>query len=148
MMKIILREDVPSLGGKGTVVNVANGYGRNYLIPKGFAYLATPGNMNRYEEEKQFFDARSIKDKEEAQGLASRLTNISCTIAKKVGENEVLYGSVTNADIAAVLKEEGFNVDKRKIVIDEPLKKLGVYNIPIKLHLDVTADLKVWVVKE
>jgi large subunit ribosomal protein L9 len=147
-MKIILRENVAALGAKGTVVNVANGYGRNYLIPRGLAYLATSGNLNRYEEEKQFFDARSIKEKEEAQALASRLTNISCTIAKKVGENEVLYGSVTNADIAAVLKDEGFNVDKRKIVIDEPLKKLGVYNIPIKLHLDVTADLKVWVVKE
>jgi len=148
MMKIILREDVASLGLKGTVVAVANGYGRNYLIPRGIAYLATPGNLNRYEEEKKFFDARSIKEKDEAQDLASKLTNISCTIAKKVGENEVLYGSVTNADIAAVLKEEGFNVDKRKIVIDEPLKKLGVYNIPIKLHLDVTAELKVWVVKE
>ena len=148
MMKIILREDVASLGKKGTVVDVANGYGRNYLIPRGLAYLATPGNINRYEEEKKFFDARSIKEREEAQALASRLTNISCTIAKKVGENEVLYGSVTNADIAAVLKEEGFNVDKRKIVIDEPLKKLGVYNIPIKLHPEVTAELKVWVVKE
>ncbi len=147
-MKIILREDVEALGKKGDVVNVANGYGRNYLIPKGSAYLATPGNLNRYEEEKQFFDARCIKEKDEAQTMASRLTNISCTIAKKVGENEVLYGSVTNADIAAVLKDEGFNVDKRKIVIDEPLKKLGVYNIPIKLHLDVTAELKVWVVKE
>jgi len=148
MMKIILREDVPSLGKEGTVVDVANGYGRNYLIPRGKAYLATPGNINRYEEERKFFDARSIKEREEAQALASRLTNISCTIAKKVGENEVLYGSVTNADIAAVLKEEGFNVDKRKIVFDEPLKKLGVYNIPIKLHTEVTAELKVWVVKE
>lgn len=148
MMKIILREDVVSLGLKGTVVDVANGYGRNYLIPRRIAYLATPGNLNRYEEEKKFFDARSIKEKDEAQDLASKLTNISCTIAKKVGENEVLYGSVTNADIAAVLKEEGFNVDKRKIVMDEPLKKLGVYNIPIKLHLEVTAELKVWVVKE
>jgi len=148
MMKIILREDVEALGPKGTVVNVADGYGRNYLIPKGAAYLATPGNINRYEEEKKFFDARSIKEREEAQTLASRLTNVSCTIAKKVGENEVLYGSVTNADIAAVLKEEGFNVDKRKIVIDEPLKKLGVYNIPIKLHPEVTAEMKVWVVKE
>jgi large subunit ribosomal protein L9 len=147
-MKIILREDVESLGPKGTVVEVADGYGRNYLIPRGLAYLANPGNINRYEEEKKFFDARSIKEREEAQTLASRLTNVSCTIAKKVGENEVLYGSVTNADIAAVLKEEGFNVDKRKIVIDEPLKKLGVYNIPIKLHPEVTAEMKVWVVKE
>lgn len=147
-MKIILREDVASLGPKGTVVEVAAGYGRNYLIPRGLAYVATPGNLNRYEEEKKFFDARSVKEREEAQTLASRLTNVSCTIAKKVGENEVLYGSVTNADIAAVLKEEGFNVDKRKIVIDEPLKKLGVYNIPIKLHPEVTAEMKVWVVKE
>ena len=147
-MKLILTAEVDHLGAPGDTVEVKDGYGRNYLIPRGKAYIATPGNINRYEEEKKFFDAREIKEREEAQALASRLTNVSCTIAKKVGENEVLYGSVTNADIAAVLKDEGFNVDKRKIVIDEPLKKLGVYNIPIKLHAEVTAELKVWVVKE
>jgi len=147
-VKVILREDVQSLGTKGTVVDVAPGYGRNYLIPRNFAYPATPGNLRKYQEENKFIEAQLIKEKDEALGVASKLSNVSCTVTKKVGENEVLYGSVTNADIAAELKAEGFNIDKRKIVIEDPIKKLGIYNVPIKLHPEVSAELKVWVVKE
>lgn len=147
-MKIILRQDLPSLGKKGAVVKVAEGHGRNYLIPRQMAYLATPANLRRWEEENKFTETRGQKEEVEAKELAGRIGALSCTITKKVGENEMLYGSVTNADIAAALKGEGLNIDRRKILLEGPVKKLGIYSVPIRLHPQVTAELRVWVVKE
>ncbi len=147
-MKIVLRQDVDKLGKRGEVVKVANGYARNYLVPKRLALQATPGNLKRVELEHRRLEVRHVRERGEAKELAGRLSSISCTVARKVGENDVLYGSVTNADIAAFLEKEGFVIDKRKIVLEEPLKTLGIYNVPVRLHPEVTVEVKVWVVKE
>ncbi|MEE9217543.1 MAG: 50S ribosomal protein L9 [Acidobacteriota bacterium] len=147
-MKIVLRQDIDKLGKRGEVVEVTNGYARNYLVPKRLALQATPGNLKRVELERRRLDVRHLRERGEAEELAGRLSSISCTVARKVGENDVLYGSVTNADIAAFLEKEGFVIDKRKIVLEEPLKTLGIYNVPVRLHPEVTVEVKVWVVKE
>ena len=147
-MKIILREDIDKLGRRGDVVKVAPGYGRNYLLPKGLAYLHTPGNAKRVDQEKRFLNVKLAREKQEAEELSRRISQISTTIVRKVGENETLYGSVTNADIAEAIEKEGFAIDKRKILLEDPIKTLGIYTVPVKLHPDVTAELKVWVVKE
>lgn len=147
-MKVVLRQDVDKLGKRGEVVRVADGYGRNYLIPKQLALLATPGNLHRVELERRRLRIRSARERTEAEALAERLSRLSCTVARKVGENDVLYGSVTNADIAAFLEREGLGIDKRKILLEEPIKALGIYTVPVRLHPEVAADLKVWVVKE
>ncbi len=147
-MKIILREDVVKLGQRGDVVKVTPGYGRNFLVPKGLAYLFTSGNAKRVEQERRFLHVKQTREKQEAEDLARRLSQISSTIVRKVGENETLYGSVTSADIAEAAEREGFSIDKRKILLEEPIKTLGIYTVPVKLHPEVTAELKVWVVKE
>ena len=147
-MKIILREDVEKLGRRGEVVNVAPGYGRNFLVPKGFAYVHTPGNEKRVNQEKRIIGVKLAREKNEAEELARRVSQISTTIVRKVGENETLFGSVTNADIAESIAKDGISLDKRKIMLEEPIKTLGIFTVPVRLHPEVTAELKVWVVKE
>ncbi|HXI04376.1 MAG TPA: 50S ribosomal protein L9 [Candidatus Saccharimonadales bacterium] len=147
-MKIILREDVDNLGRRGDVVNVAAGYGRNFLLPKGKAYAFTQGNARKVESERHLLRIREAREKEEAEGLAQKLSQISTTIVRKVGENETLYGSVTGSDVAEALEKEGFEIDKRRILLEEPIKSVGIYTVPVRLHPEVTAEVKVWVVKE
>jgi len=148
MMQLILRTDVEQLGKRGEVVKVAPGYGRNSLLPKGLAYEYSESNVKRVEKERKVLEVKISKERAEAQELAQRISGVSCTIVRKVGESETLYGSVTNSDIADSLRKEGFSVDKRKILLEEPIKTLGIYNVQIRLHPEVLADLKVWVVKE
>jgi large subunit ribosomal protein L9 len=147
-MKVVLRQDIDKLGKRGEVVKVAPGYGRNFLLPKQLALPATPGNLKRVELERRSLDVKRVRERGEAEQLAERLSRLSCTVARKVGESDALYGSVTNADIAAFLEKEGLAIDKRKIVLEEPIKALGIYTVPVRLHPEVTAEVKVWVVKE
>ena len=147
-MEIILRERVEKLGTKGDVVNVSDGYARNFLLPKKLAVLATPANMKQIEQEKAAAVRREAKEKQEAEALANQLSQVSLQVSRKVGENEVLYGSVTSMDIAQLLEAKGFTVDRRKIDLHEALKSLGQHDIPIKLHREVTAFIKVEVIKE
>ncbi|MBN2431231.1 MAG: 50S ribosomal protein L9 [Acidobacteria bacterium] len=147
-MKIILIEDVENLGRRGNVVKVADGYARNYLIPQRFAMQATPGNLKYVENQKLVWVKQEAKLKEEAEILAQALGEVRVHIEKKVGEGDNLYGSVTTMDIAHQLEEKGFQIDRRKIRLDHPIKTLGEYTIPIRLHRDVTAEIKVLVAKE
>ncbi len=148
MMRLILRKDLQPLGKRGDVVKVAPGYGRNFLLPKGIAYEYSDANVQRVEKERKLIHVAQLKERQEAEDLARRIAAVSCTIVKKVGENDTLYGSVTSAEIAEALLKEGFSIDKRKIQLDEPIKALGIYTIPIRIHPDVPCELKVWVVKE
>jgi large subunit ribosomal protein L9 len=148
MMRLILRTDIEQLGKRGEVVKVAPGYGRNYLLPKGLAYEFSEANVGRVNKERKVLEVKQQKEKQEAEDLARRIGGVSCTIVKKVGESDTLYGSVTNADVADSLHKEGFAIDKRKILLEEPIKTLGIFTVPIRLHPEVTAELKVWVVKE
>lgn len=146
-MKVILIEDVPSLGETGELVRVADGYGRNYLIPYGKAIKENVHNIKVFEHQ-----AKQLKDKRDriqrdAEKLSSRIETVSCTVAKPAGEEDKIFGSVTSMDIADSLKVEGIEIDRKKIRLDDPIKTLGIYSVPIKLHPEVTAHLKVWVVK-
>lgn len=147
-MKVILRADVEKLGKRGDVVKVANGYARNYLLPKGLALQETPENLKIIEEHKILLAVKQVKEKAEAEDIADKLKQVSLTIVKKVGENEVLYGSVTTLEIAELLKKEGIDIDRRKIEMVDSIKTTGIFNVPIKIHAEVTAEIKVWVVKE
>jgi large subunit ribosomal protein L9 len=147
-MQIVLKEDIDKLGRRGEVVKVANGYARNYLLPLGKALPATPGNLKVIEREKRRYVVRQTKEKEENETLSRRIQALSLTLVRKVGESDVLYGSVTSGDIAEALSKEGVVVDKRRIQLAEPIKSLGIYTIPVRLHPEVTAEVKVWVVKE
>ena len=147
-MDIILREDFESLGQAGEVVSVKDGYARNFLIPKGIAYLANEANKKRYENDVEQQAWRLNRDKKIAEELAIKLENISCTISVQVGEEDKMFGSVTSQNIAESLSSQGFEVDKRKILLDDPIKSLGIYSVPIKLHTEVESTVKVWVVKE
>lgn len=147
-MKIILLKDNQNLGNSGETIEVKNGYARNYLIPQELALPATPGNIRRYEEQKKLKKYRETKHIRDAQTLADELRKISCTASVVVGEEDKIFGSVTSQTIADLLREKGFDIDKRKIILDEPIKALGIYTVPIKLHPDVEAKIKVWVVKE
>lgn len=147
-MKLILREDVENLGKIGQIVEVAGGYGRNYLLPRGLAVKASTKNLKEQEHQKKLIQARMDRQKKDAQELAGSLDSVSCTIARKTGEDDKLYGSVTSRDIEEALREEGVSIDRKRILLEEPLKKLGVYTVPVKLHADVTGNIKVWVVKE
>lgn len=146
-MKVILLEEMPSLGKAGDVIKVADGYVRNYLIPQKKAIEATSKNMKAWEYQKNLLKDKIGKVKKEAEKLAEKIEGISCTISKQTGEEDKLFGSVTSMDIEESLKEEDIEIDRKKIILDEPIKKLGVYTIPIKLHPEVIANLKVWVVK-
>lgn len=147
-MEIILRQDYEQLGKTGEIVTVKDGFARNYLIPKGIAYVATKVNKKRLENELQMQNWRKEKEKRAAEELAKKLETVSCTIPVQVGEEDKLFGSVTSQNIADALASLGYEVDKRKIQLEEPIKSLGIYSVPIKLHTDVTATVKVWVVKE
>lgn len=147
-MEVILIEEVPALGEVGEQVNVKDGYARNYLLPKKLAIPASVKNQRRLEHEKRLVSFRVAKAKEEAQGMADKLANTSITIARKVGDQEKLFGSVTAHDISRALADEGVEMDRRKIQLDEPIKTLGVYEVKVKLAGDVPAQVKVWVVAE
>ncbi len=147
-MQVILLEDIPSLGKAGDLVKVSDGYGRNYLIPKKKAIFATEKNLKALETQRAFIQSRMGKEKRNAENLAQKIEALSCNIAKPVGESGKLFGSVTSMDIETFLKENGIEVDRKKIILEEPIKNLGMFSIPIKLHPEVTAKLKVWVVQE
>ncbi len=147
-MKVILREDHKGLGEAGTVVVVKDGFARNFLIPQGIAFIASDSNMKRFENEQQLKSRRRERDKIAAEELAKKLESVSCTISVQVGEEDKLFGSVTAQNIADALKEQGHEIDRRKIQLEEPIKSLGIYSVPVKLHPDVESSVKVWVVKE
>ena len=147
-MEVILLDDVKSLGERGAAVKVADGYARNYLIPQGMAIEANPGNRKRFEEEEKLRSVRDNKLRRDAERLAGQLAGASCTIAVPAGDDDRLFGSITAQDIGQALKAQGFDVDKRKIVLDEPLKALGVYTVTVKIYQDAQAKVKVWVVRE
>lgn len=147
-MKIILRQDYDALGKTGDVVTVKDGYARNYLIPQGVAILATKKNMKALEEELKVRERQLGKDREAAQELAEELSKISLTAPVAVGEEEKIFGSVTSQDVANLLNEKGYDIDKKKIQLNEPIKALGIYTVDIKLHSEVMANVRVWVVKE
>jgi large subunit ribosomal protein L9 len=139
---------VDNLGRRGEVVKVADGYARNYLLPRKLALLVTEGNKQQIERERSKFEAREHEEKKVAEAMAARLAGVEIQIARKVGETEVLFGSVTSADIATAMTEKGFEIDRRKLNLREPIKKLGEYDIPLRLHPDVTVPVKVKVVAE
>ena len=147
-MEVILRQHVDNLGRRGEIVKVADGYARNYLLPRKLALLATAGNKQHVERERRIFEAREAEERGQAEALAARLTALTISIARRVGDTEQLYGSVTASDIAEFLKEKGFEVDRRKLILPEPIKALGEHHVPLKLHREVTVPLKVHVVKE
>jgi large subunit ribosomal protein L9 len=147
-MKVILRNNFDQLGKIGDLVEVKDGYARNYLIPRGIAYPALDGNIRALEEEKVQMAKKQVKELENANELSSELEKVSITIPVKVGEEDKIFGSVTAQMIADSLKEKGFEVDRRKIEIDEPIKSLGIYSVKVKLHQDVSAVVKTWVVRE
>jgi large subunit ribosomal protein L9 len=147
-MEVILREHVDNLGRRGDLVKVADGYARNYLLPRKMALLATEGNKKVIEREKQKFDVQEAEEQKVAQAVADRLANVEVEIARRVGEHDTLFGSVTNADIAESLAAKGFEIDRRKVQLNEPFKKLGEFTVPVKLHRDVVVSLKVKVVAE
>ena len=147
-MEVILKEDVPKLGNRGEVVKVAEGYGRNFLLPKKLAIQATAANKTVIEQMKAAAVRRSAKEKTQAEELAKQFDGVSVSFTRKSGENDQLFGSVTSGDIAEALEKKGFNIDRRKIQLHEPLKTVGEFTIPVKLHKDVTAHLKVVIEKE
>lgn len=147
-MKVILREDVSNLGSAGAIVNVAPGYARNYLLPRNYAIPATANNMKAFEHEARLIESRRAKKRKEAEGQKAKLERISCSITKKVGEQDKLFGSVTTQDIEKAFAAEGFTIDKKDILFNEPIKALGVYTVPIRVFDDIIANAKVWVVKE
>lgn len=147
-LQVILNEDVPNLGRVGDVVSVASGYGRNYLIPRKLAVLATIRNIKQMEHTQRLVGVKRAKAVKSASDLATRLKDMSITIAKQVGEEDKLFGSVTNRDIEDALHKEGYKIDRRNIVLEKPIKNLGVYSVDVKLHTDITTQVKVWVVAE
>ena len=147
-MKVILRDDVKSLGHMGEVVNVSDGYARNYLIPKNLAVEASTKNIKEFEHHKKIIGEKAAKIKDASKATADRLAALTLTIKAKAGEEDKLFGSVTSMDIAQALAAEGFDVDKKKILIDEPIKRVGEYTVQVKLHADVAAPVNVHVVPE
>ena len=147
-MQVILQVDVSSLGKAGEVVDVREGYGRNFLIPQKKAILADPKNLKMLEHQKRVVSAKQLKLKRLAQELLEKLSNTSITIARDAGEDDKLFGSVTTKDIADTLRREGFEIDRHSIHLDAPIKSLGVFDVPLKLHAEVSGALKVWVVKK
>lgn len=147
-MEVILRDHVEHLGARGQIVKVADGYARNYLLPRNLALLATEGNKKRVERERKIVEAREAEERAASDAIATRLTALELTFTRRVGETEQLYGSVTSQDIADALKAKGFDIDRRKILLPDALKALGEVTVPVKLHREVTAQLKVVVAKE
>lgn len=147
-MKVILKKDFENVGKVGDVVDVKAGYARNFLIPQGIALKADKSNIKLLEAEQQQMQLKLNKDKKSAEKMAEELEKISCTATVTVGEEDKVFGSVTSQTIAELLKDKGVEIDKKKILLDEPIKALGIYTIPIKLHSEVEAKIKLWVVKE
>jgi large subunit ribosomal protein L9 len=147
-MEVILREHVEHLGRRGDVVKVAEGYARNYLLPRKLALAVTENNKRQIEREKKLAEARDMEEKSQAEAIAQRLTQLDVEIPRRVGEHDTLYGSVTSQDIAQALKDKGFDIDKRKIALPEPLKALGESMVPVKIHREVTAQIRVKVVAQ
>lgn len=147
-MEVILREHVDNLGRRGDVVKVASGYARNYLLPRQLALAVNDANTRQIERERKNAEVRELEEKTQAEAFATRLGEAEISIARRVGEHDALYGSVTSADIAAALAAKGFDIDKRKITLAEPIKALGNVTVPVRIHRDVTAQVKVSVVAE
>jgi large subunit ribosomal protein L9 len=147
-MKVVLRQDVEHLGERGQVVNVKPGFARNFLLPKKLALLATPGNLKTFELHKKVWAVREAREVEDAKAFAARLEGTTVSIAKKAGEHDTLYGSVTNAEIAELLLAKGFEIDRRKILLSEPIKSLGEHAVQVKIHRQVVAAVNVQVVPE
>ena len=147
-MEIILRQAIENLGHPGDVVTVKNGYARNFLLPRGFAYEATPGNLKRIGAERGRLEAAENERRESASELAKRLEEVQLTFSARVGDEGKLFGSVTSADIAEQLAAQGFTVERRLIDLHEPIKALGVYRVPVRLHADVKPEIRVWVIKQ
>lgn len=147
-MEVILRQSIENLGNPGDVVNVKPGYARNYLLPRGLAYEATPGNLKRIAAERQRLEAAESSRREAAQDLAKRIEEVSLTFSARVGEEGKLFGSITGTDIAQQLEAHGVQVEKRQIDLHEPIKTLGVFRVPVRLHAEVRPEVKVWVIKQ
>ena len=147
-MEVILREDIEKLGSRGEVVKVASGYARNFLLPKKLAVAATESNKKIVEQERQAHLRKEAKAKGEAEDLSKLLTGVSVTIRQKAGENDQLFGSVTSKDVADALAAANFTIDRRKVQLDEPIKQLGEFKVPVRLHRDVIAEVTVVVAKE
>jgi len=147
-MQIILQEDVEKLGNRGELVEVAAGYARNFLLPRKLALEATPGNMKRLEKMRVAFAKKEATEKDAAETLAQALVGVSLTLSRKAGENDQLFGSVTTGDISEALAAQGYTIEKRKIALTDPIKLVGEYEIPLKLHREVTANVKLAVTKE
>lgn len=147
-MEIILRQAVENLGHPGDVVTVKNGYARNFLLPRGYAFEATPGNLKRIVAERSRLEAAENERRDGASDLAKKLEEVQLTFSARVGEEGKLFGSVTSADIAEQLAAQGFNIEKRLIDLHDPIKALGVYRVPVKLHADVKPEIRVWVIKQ
>ena len=145
-MQIILREHVDNLGRRGEIIEVANGYARNYLIPQKLALLVTDNSRRQIEREREAAEIKDAEERQVAEALAEKISLVDCVVSRKVGEQDVLYGSVTTADVAECLRE--FKIEKRKIQLSEPIKKLGEFTVPVKIHRDVTAEVKLKVVKD
>jgi len=147
-VKVVLRQDVEHLGERGQIVSVSTGFARNYLLPKKLAMEATPGNLRTFELQKRVWVAREAREVDEARAFAARLGSARVTVSKKAGESDALYGSVTSSEIADLLAARGFEVDRRKIQLGEPIKTLGTFEVPVKIHRQVTAKVTVEVVAE
>ena len=147
-MEVILRDHVDNLGQRGDIVKVADGYARNYLLPRKLALAATEANKKQIQRERKIFEVKEAAEKGAAEELARRLLQIELVVARRVGETDTLYGSVTSADIARELESQGFELDRRAIVLPEPIRQLGEFSVPAKLHREVTAQVKVRVVRE
>jgi large subunit ribosomal protein L9 len=147
-MQVVLTEDIENLGRVGEVVNVRGGYGRNFLIPQGKALPASAANLAMVEERRQIFEAAALKQRNEAAELANRMNQLALSVARKAGEENTLYGSVTSGDVADLLEAEGVVVDKRRILLTEPIKQLGEFVVPVRLHPEVTAEVKLQVVQD
>jgi large subunit ribosomal protein L9 len=147
-MEVILRQSVEKLGSPGDVVKVSNGFARNYLLPRGIAVVATEGNKKQIEAQRQRLEATEDARREQAQSAASVFEQVSLTFSARVGEEGKLFGSVTASDIVAQLEALGHKVEKRQVDLHEPIRALGVYRVPIRLHPDVKPEIKVWVIKQ
>jgi len=147
-MKVILRQDFETLGKIGEVVDVKDGYARNFLFPRGLAYAALKGNIRALDDEKKSVEKRNLQELKAAETLAAELETVSVTIPVQVGEEDKIFGTVTTQMIANALKEKGHDIDKRKVEIEEPIKALGIYGVSLKIHQNVNAKIKVWVVRE
>ena len=148
MKKVILQEDIETLGHAGQIVRVREGYARNYLLPRKLAILANDNNLKQFEHQKKITQDKMKKIVADAKTLAEKIESVSCTISRKAGEEDKLFGSVTNKDIVEALLHEGIDLDRKQIQLSEPIKILGVFTVPIKVHQDVTANLKLWIVKD